>query len=470
MKCQKNFIIHLSACLLLIGLGLALVSLWNIIAIGVSYKAKILCSGVFVSRRSPQSVLGEDLEIEDLAPLQFIGTKLNLADKIVSASFFGLLNQQAVYHDKSGCTLVSNKKVPFSLSDIALRPTETKQSAQNVDLNPLGINSVGVIAPIGANDKRFDAVLDWAFAEPDSKHLRRTRAVVIMQNGKVIAERYAPGFTADMPLPGWSTAKSIMNAFIGILVGQGKLDLNAPAPVPEWQGENDPRREITLDQLMRMQSGLEFSESAGRPLGDVTRMLMLEPDAAAYAANKPLIATPGTYWAYASGTTNILSRIIRKRLGDEEYREFPRQVLFVPLGMNSAVLETDASGTFIGSSFLYATARDWAKFGQLYLQDGIWQGNRILPSGWVTYSTTLTANSARQFAAHFWLDFAEEYRQTDPEPLLPPDAFHAMGYEGQCVSIIPSWGLVVVRLGLTRTASAWRQDRFVNRIISALSG
>jgi CubicO group peptidase (beta-lactamase class C family) len=220
-----------------------------------------------------------------------------------------------------------------------------------------------------------------------------------------------------------------------------------------------------------MVSGLEFSETPGRPLSDVTRMLMLEPDAAAFAAAKPLAAKPGTRWAYASGTTNIISRIIRHRLGEAEYRAFPRRALFEPLGMDSAVLEADASGTFVGSSFLYATARDWAKFGQLYLQDGVWQGRRILPEGWVAYSSQPTPQAAGgEYAAHFWLDIAAEYRLTDPGPPLPPGAFHAMGYEGQCVSIVPSHGLVVVRLGLTRTAAAWRQDRFIQRIITALGG
>jgi len=286
-----------------------------------------------------------------------------------------------------------------------------------------------------------------------------------------------------------------MNALVGILVGQGSLDLAAPAYVPEWQGvaedagftfgfaspsppaplpqgegskNDDPRRAITLDQLMRMVSGLEFSEESGKPLGDVTRMLMREADAAAYAASKPLQAMPGTRWAYASGTTNIISRLIRAKLGDAEYHRFPRMALFGPLGMSSAVLETDPSGTFVGSSFLYATARDWARLGQLYLQDGVWEGRRILPDGWVAYSARPTAD--KRYGAHFWLDIQAEHESSDPEKPLPEDAFHAMGYEGQCVSIIPSKRLVVVRLGLTREPSAWRQDRFVNKVVAAMGG
>ena len=315
---------------------------------------------------------------------------------------------------------------------------------------------------------RLASVLDWAFAEPEPKHLRRTRAVVVMHQGKIVAERYAPGFDQDMPLPGWSMAKGVVNALVGILVGQGKLDLDAPVPVPEWQMNGDPRREITLDQLMRMKSGLEFSEKASNPFSDVTRMLFTTPDAAAYAANKPLVAKPGTRWNYASGTTNLVSRIIRHTLGEDDYRQFPYRALFGPLGMRSTQFESDASGTFVGSSFLYAKARDWAKFGLLYCQDGVWLGERILPEGWVYYSTTPVATD-RQYGAHFWLNIQQKNSTMDLDRPLPADAFHAMGYEGQCVSIVPSQQLVVVRLGLTRKSSAWRQDRFLNLIIDALA-
>jgi len=438
---------------LLTGLGLGLVPASKLIATGVAYKAKVLCSGVFVSQRNPQAVLSEDLEVEDLAPLRFIDTTVDRAGQQVSASFLGVIRQKAVYRAESGCRLsFADPVMPAPSMALAAHPP----LAESADIQ---------IMP----DTRLAAALDWAFAEPDPSHLRRTRAVVIVKDGQIVAERYAPGFSAATALPGWSMAKTVMNALVGVLVGQGRLDLAAPAPVPEWQATGDPRRDIRLDQLMRMTSGLEFSETPGQPLSDVTRMLMREPDAAAYAAGKPLQAEPGTRWAYASGTTNIISRIIRDRLGEAEYREFPKRALFEPLGMDSARLETDAAGHFVGSSFLYATARDWAKFGQLYLQDGVWQGKRILPAGWVGYSATPTPQAGGQYGAHVWLDTAWEYRQTDPAPPLPPGAFHAIGYEGQCVSIIPSHGLVVVRLGLTRTASAWRQDRFVHRVINALA-
>jgi len=472
----------------------------KVISIAAGYKAKLLCSGVFISHRSPESIIQEDLSIEDLKYFKPITAQVDFANKSASASFFGLGRRTAVYHPELGCALVYGDKhniIPAhqntpveSGNDVELamdgrnKPAsmgvsgkQTGQMPETVVARPysglrLSLNSMALpnFYPVGESKLgRLDTVLDWAFAEPDPIHKRRTRAVVILRNGKIVAERYAPGFDQDIPLPGWSMAKGVVNALVGILVGQGKLDLDAPAPVPEWQEIGDPRREITLDQLMRMTSGLEFTEKSNNPLYDLTKMLLTTPDSAAYAVNKPLQAKPGTHWCYASGTTNIISRIIRSALGEADYRQFPHRALFGPLGMGSAVCEYDASGTFVGSSFLYATARDWAKFGQLYCQDGVWEGKRILPDGWVGYSTTPSA-SDRQYGAHFWLDIQQKKNCPDMEAPLPADAFHAMGYEGQCVSIMPSHRLVVVRLGLTRKSSVWQQDCFLNLIIDALAG
>lgn len=440
----------------------------DLISTGVSYKAKVLCSGVFISRRNVDSIVNEDLAAEDLAALQFIDSEVDWSGQQVFASFLGVIRQKAVYRTGSGCTLVFADQGISAWAEA--QPLQTHGSEANVSSPLMPREMIQALADQSQTlDPRLDVALNWAFAEPDAQYQRRTRAVVVMQEGKIIAERYAPGFSPDMPMAGWSLAKSAMNALVGILVGQGRLDLSAPAPVPEWQGQGDLRRSITLDQLMHMVSGLEFSEEAGKPLGDVTQMLLRAPDAGAYAASKSLAYPPGTSWHYASGTTNIISRILRRTLGEAEYRRFPQEALFGPLGMSSAVLEADPSGTFVGSSFLYATARDWAKLGQLYLQDGVWEGRRLLPTGWVAYSTRPNPVDQR-YGAHFWLDIQQEFAASDPEQPLPKDAFHAMGYEGQCVSIIPSRRLVIVRLGLTRNSSAWRQDRFINKILSALGG
>jgi CubicO group peptidase (beta-lactamase class C family) len=220
-----------------------------------------------------------------------------------------------------------------------------------------------------------------------------------------------------------------------------------------------------------MSSGLEWVEAyAERPVSDVNIMLLLKPDMAGFAASKPLAAKPDKVWHYSSGTANIISRIIRHVLGNREtYWEFPRRELFNKLGMRSAVWETDASGTFIGSSYLYATARDYARFGLLYLNDGVWQGERILPEGWVAYSTTPTPDAPKgQYGALFWLNGGRDSNPADRRfPRLPGDAFFAMGYQGQTIAVIPSRKLVVVRLGMTYDDN-WGMETFIRSVLDAV--
>jgi len=316
-------------------------------------------------------------------------------------------------------------------------------------------------------DERLRPVIDRAFTEPDPERPRHTRAVVVIHDGRVVGERYANGFTNETPILGWSMTKTMINALVGILVKQGRLALDRPAPIPEWQDPRDPRHAITLDHLLRMSSGLEFDESTWNPVSDVTVMLLGRPDAGLYAARKSLAAPPGTVWQYSSGTTNIISRAIRAVLNDDAmYAEFPRRALFDRIGMSSALIETDASGAFIGSSFGYATARDWARLGLLYVNDGVWEGERILPEGWVAYTRTpAPADPLERYGAHVWLKVADNY---SGDAVLPADAFHATGHAGQFVTMIPSAHLVVVRLGLARYPNAWDQTAFVRDVLNAL--
>lgn len=419
-------------------------------SIGAAYKVKTLCSGVFVANREPASMLNIDLAADDLSILRLIDTKVDYASKQVTADFLGIIKRKAIYRPGLGCFLAYD----------LVRELSGDKAATAIAVSPIMPEEY---------DHKFNTALDWAFSEPDSTRLRRTRAVVILHNGKIVAERYAPGFSKDTPLLGWSMTKGVINALVGIMVREGKLHLNEPVPVPEWQEPDDPRRRITLDHLLHMTSGLRFNEDYGNPLEDVTYMLLGVPDMGAYASRKSLEVEPGTKWSYSSGTTNIISRIIRQVVGDTNYRNFPRGALFQRIGMNSAIIEQDASGTFVGSSFMYATARDWAKFGQLYLQDGIWGGQRILPEGWVKFTTTPAPKIPdKEYGAHFWLKLPKEFRSADPAEFVPADAFHAVGLEGQFVSIIPSRRLVVVRLGLTRYPSAWQQDRFLNLVLDAV--
>jgi hypothetical protein len=269
--------------------------------------------------------------------------------------------------------------------------------------------------------------------------------------------------------------KSITNALVGILVGQGKLTLKARVPVPEWSGEGDPRAAITLDQLMRMSDGLDFVEDYVDMLSDTPFMLFGTPNAAAFTSAKPLEVAPDSRWRYISGSPNLVCRIMHDAIGGSlaQYFAFPRRALFDKIGMRSAVVEPDAAGTFVGSSFSYATARDWARFGLLYLRDGIWMTERILPEGWVKYSTTPTPKAPKgEYGAYWWLNAGNPPGTANRlYPSLPTDLYLARGYEGQETIVIPSRDLAVVHLGACSPPSgegAWEPEEFVGDILKAI--
>ena len=418
-------------------------------SIGLAYEAKALCSGVFVSHRDVAAIIENDLAIDELWFLKYFNGRAEVQKNLASASFLNL-RREAVYRPGLGCTLTyGDQSLP------------SPQALEHHVAQDFVRSYAAALIP----------AIDWAFAEPDPQHLRRTRAVVILRHGEIIGERYAEGFGPDQPLPGWSMSKSVLNALVGILIREGKLHLDQPVLAPEWTVHaDDPRRRITLKHLLQMSSGLEFAEDYGNPLQDVTYMLLNAPDAAVYAASKPLLHPPGNVLRYSSGTSNIISRLLRRAVGEADYPGFPKRALFDPLGMTHAVMEQDEAGSFVASSFLYATARDWARLGQLYLQDGLWQGRRILPPGWVKYSTTSLPKAPEgEYGAHFWLKIPESYRDPNRAISLPPDAFHAIGYEGQFITVLPSQHLVIVRLGLARHPHAWPHDAFIEKTVAALT-
>jgi CubicO group peptidase (beta-lactamase class C family) len=302
--------------------------------------------------------------------------------------------------------------------------------------------------PLGALPETVDLepLLDQAFGPEAAGHLGETHALVIVQGGKLILERYGKGRGPDDTCHSWSKAKSITQALVGLLVGDGLIDIHAPADVPEWRGPGDPRSAITLDQLLRMSSGLKFTEVYLPGQGsDVIEMLFGngKDDVAGFAAGFPLAHAPGSFWSYSSGTSNIVSRCAARALGKTgaDFETFMRQRLFEPLGMASPIPKFDEAGTFIGSSFCFATPRDFARFGLLYLRDGVWEGRRLLPEGWVDYARTQTAQSPDglddPYGAHWWLGIAG------------PGSFSANGYDGQYTVVVPDLDMVIVRHGAT---------------------
>ena len=297
-------------------------------------------------------------------------------------------------------------------------------------------------APTGLAQTPFAALMAEAFGSTD--RLGETHAAVIIQGGRLVYEQYAEGFGPDSTHHSWSMAKSITHALVGILKGDGRIDPASPAAVPEWQTPGDPRAAITLDQLLRMSSGLAWVEeySRGQP-SDVIAMLFEagKDDVAGFAARAPLAHPPGSHFYYSSGTTNLVSRCAAQAAGGD-FAAFMRERLFQPLGMTSPLPRFDAAGTFIGSSFCFCTAQDFARFGLLYLRDGVWDGQRLLPEGWVDYARTPTwqqpeAEAEGRYGAHWWLEVAG------------PGSFSANGYDGQYIVLVPDLDLILVRHGVT---------------------
>jgi len=467
---KKKAILGVVVLILVLAIAFVFIKL-NLAAqlrIGVGWKAQILCSGVFVSGREAAPVLKEDVAVHPI--LKFIRTKVDYEKKEVRASFLGLIKNRSIYRPPLGSILLSGASEE-SVRAWTVEIPEPQPANPEVVPWPIGDLILDNNLPPDVDGGLLEKAVDGAFAEPNPENPRRTRAVLIIRDGRLIAERYAPGITSAMPLIGWSMTKSVTSSLVGILVGEGKLSLQAPAPVPEWQKPDDPRRNITLEQLLWMSSGLGFSETyAEKPVSDVQLMLFTKPDMAAYAVQAPLEAEPGTKWHYSTGTTNIVAGIICRTIGDQrEYFAFPRRALFNRIGMRSAVFETDATGMYNCGSSLFASGRDWARLGLLYLNDGVWEGERIFPEGWVAYSTTPAPTAEKgDYGAQIWLNKGPQGKQEErPFPKLPQDLFYFEGYQGQFVGIIPSRRLVVVRLGMM-TKGEWAFGEFLENILKAI--
>jgi len=271
---------------------------------------------------------------------------------------------------------------------------------------------------------------------------------VVLHDGKIIGEHYADGFGPDTPQLGYSVSKSVVHALVGILVGQGRLDVHAPAPIQAWKDPADPRHRITLDQLMRMTSGLALTEDDSG-FDPVSIMLFRRHDMASYAAQAYLRAQPGQTWEYSSGNTLIVAGVVRDTVGDGApgLIRFAHEELFDPIGMHHVLMEFDGAQTLIGSTRIYASARDWARFGQLYLDGGIAKDRRILPQGWDGYAGSPTLDSP--YGAGFWTNVRMPADTHDRIAGMPPGAYFASGKDGQRIVIVPSKRLVIVRLGAT---------------------
>ncbi len=427
--------------------------------IATGYAAKLLCSGVFVAGRTEASLLAEDLDA-----FGWLRSRVDRAERVASSDWLGLGRSTAVYRDGLGCALA----IDASVDELRAQGFAPRPVPEPADLPwPRG-DRLSEVTPVGFDAPALAAAVESAFGELDPAIHRRTRAVIVLHRGEIIAERYAPGFDVSTRLLGWSMTKSVLATLVGIQSGRGRLALDAPAPIAAWR--SDARAAITPDELLRMTSGLDFSERYGA-FADATTMLFLSRSTSAYAERRPLAHAPGSVWSYSSGSSNLLSEILRASFASDTpaYHRFPREALFDRIGMRSAVLETDAAGTFVASSFAYATARDWARFGLLHAQAGVWQGERVLPKGWLARVRQPTPPAPQgSYGAHWWLNTGTPGTPNDrPFPSLPIGLFFASGYEGQYVVVVPSHELVVVRLGQSEPEEAFDLEGFLVALLAA---
>ncbi|MER8729314.1 beta-lactamase family protein [Mesorhizobium sp. M1227] len=427
----------------------------ELIRVGSGYAAKIVCSNVFIAGRDANDVLAVDVQAPGHPLLKLMRVSVDKEKGTVSAGLFGALGKSvAVARDGLGCASVPDGDIAAAKAAAGAAPTPA----------PLP----DLIWPEGdkadaSQDPEVAKVLD----DP-AMNGAGMRAVVVVKNGRIVAERYGDGFSEKTPLLGWSMTKTVNAAIVGTLVKEGKLAMTNQGLFGPWKG--DGRAVISLADMMAMSSGLEFNEDYG-DVADVTRMLYLEPDMAGFAGSKPLTGEIGKVFSYSSGTAVMLSRLWQDAIGDKDKAlAWPRTALFDPLGMQSAVLEADEHGTFVGSSYLYATARDWARFGQFLLQGGVWNGKEILPAGFVDWMREPATASKVYGKGQLWIEGPgdEENPGAGVAAGLPKDTYWMEGHDGQTVAIIPSEQLVVVRLGLTPARLGYRPQVMVAALVKAL--
>ena len=440
MKKLKIFLL-----LLLVTIIIAVVYNYPKLNIIAGYSAKSTASSIFVANRTLAFTNKTDT---NFSPIYLASDEVNTDKKLTTSSVLGLLTRKAFYRDGLGSVLALrdddvNKK--YLAPKRALADNTTPFPYGNAAQNDTVFNTIDYSNLKETLDILFDSV-------------NQTRAAVVVYKNKIIAERYADGFNQNSKLLGWSMTKSIVSSLFGVLEHQNKINVFDKAPFAEW--ENDNRNEITIHNLLQMNSGLEWDEDYNT-LSDVSKMLFLERDMSKSQLNKSLVGKPNQTWLYSSGTTNLLSGLLRQQFKThQEYLDFWYADLIDKIGMNSMIVETDLAGNYVGSSYAWATARDWSKLGLLYLHNGIWNGEELFSKEWVKYATTPTPTSNGRYGAQIWLNAGKKY------PNTPQNMYSFKGYQGQNVYVLPDQDLVVVRMGLTKNADV---DALLTGIIKSIN-
>jgi CubicO group peptidase (beta-lactamase class C family) len=412
------------------------------------FSAKSVASGHFIDNRSIETIQQGDNDIEKV---NWATNQINDAEQFVTTTVSGFKERKAIYREGLGATLINED---FDVSKPYNVPKRTKSN--NSLPFPYGNLEPKDTVFSNIDYKKLNTAVENAFDKKGEKN-KRTRSVIVIYKDKIIAEKYVDGFNKDSKILGWSMTKSITGTLFGILQKQGKIDITKPAPIDEWK--NDERAKITLNDLLHMNSGLEWEEKYDK-ICDATKMLFTEEDMTKSQIYKPLVGKPNNTWNYSSGTTNLLSGILRKQFKThQEYLDFWYTDLLDKIGMNSALVEVDMAGNFVGSSYGWATTRDWAKFGLLYLHKGNWNEEQLFEESWAKYVSTPTNTSNGNYGAQFWLNSGGRF------PNVPKDMYYASGFQGQMVAIFPSNDLVIVRMGLKEDP-----EFDFNRLLSGIVG
>ena len=394
------------------------------------FAAKSVCSCTFEAGRDQESIESGD---NDIDPIYYAKNVIDYDEKSVTSTVFGLKKRKAIYTEGVGCVLLPSKK-----EEIQFKPNRTKSRSDKP--YPYGDAPQKDTVFSSVDYEALKKAVDSAF-DHGSVVAKRTRAVIVVHKDQIIAERYADGFDINTKILGWSMTKSITSAVYGVMEKKGRISLDQDNLFDDWK--DDDRSKITLKNLLQMNSGLEWVEDYNT-MSDVTKMLFVEEDMSEIQLNKSLAGEPNNSWNYSSGTTNLLSGFLRDQFNShQEYLDFWYEEFIDKIGMHSMIIETDYSGNYVGSSFGWATPRDWAKFGLLFLHNGNWDGEQILNASYVDFVKSPTNSSYGAYGGQFWLNAGGSY------PEVPRDMFYCNGYQGQQVAIIPSKDLVVVRMGLT---------------------
>lgn len=444
--------------ILLLGLVLGLSwFIWPRLPIISAFAAKGMCSSVFLAGKTPERVEAEDLSF---FPISVAKCTIDYEEKSVTARVFGLAKRKAVFREGLGAVLV----LDIPEEELMAKSYTIPDPGYDQDTIPWPLGDVmSGLMPEGVDHEKLGSILKEAIDEPGAEPFKKTLGVAVVYDNQLIGEQYLDGYDAWTKFHGWSMTKTVTGAMAGVLVEEGRMDMKAKVDIPDWAA--DERKNMTVEDVFHMSSGLKWVENYFT-ISDATVMLMQSDDMFSSITGCELEHEPGSFWNYSSGDANLLSGLLRTAIGnDDEYHGYAYTGLFHRIGMLNTVVETDASGLFVASSFSYGSTRDWARFGMLFLNNGIFEGDTVLSPEWVEYMKSPAPASDGYYAGTFWLkEPTEENALTD----VPEDIFFADGFLGQRVYIIPSKKLVVVRMGYS--LSNISMNDFLRDIITALPG